>query len=188
MAPPDSRKMIGGLCYAKAEAVSRDAKRIYGVLLPETWIPGTVMEVINHKADNAKRATTYIKAQYKIGNKIHEKSIPLQSLKAQAPEGPPTCATAEEAGVTTTTNENANPNTGDNGTAPAANVNNNNDNNGFPLGTGTPSPPPLGTRGTPPTPPTPSAYANDGRAWFQGDTVHDVNGPTTVKMWKMTCQ
>jgi len=185
MAPPDSRKQVGGLCYAKAEAVSHDAKRIYGVLLDETWLPGTVMEVIQHKSVNAKRATTWIKAKYKVGAKECEKSIPLQSLKAQHPLGPPTCATAEEAGVVTR-NENENPNNGDeNGTAPAADVS--------AAATTTPpgavrTPPVPPLAGTPATPPTPAAFANDGRAWFQGDVIHDVNGPTTVKMWKMTCQ
>jgi len=94
MAPTDSRREVGGICHAKAEAVSRDAKRIYSVLISETWRQGTVLEVINHKPDNAKRNTTYIRAKYKIGNKECEKSIPLQSLNSCAPEGVvPTCNT-----------------------------------------------------------------------------------------------
>ena len=191
--PPDSRKQVGGLCYAKADAVSHDAKQIYGVLLDEKWLAGTVLEVLQHKPENAKRATTWIKAKYKIGNKEYVKSILLQSLKPQAPEGPATCPTAEKAGVTRTTNdENENPSAA--AGSVTANVNNNN-NDGSPTAAGapnngatsTPSPPPLGA-GTPPTPPTPAAFANDGRAWFDGDVVHDINGRTTVKMWKLTCQ
>ena len=57
-----------------------------------------------------------------------------------------------------------------------------------PSGMETPSPPPLRGGGNPPTPPTPAAFANDGRAWFQGDAAHDMNGPMTAKMWRMTCQ
>ena len=187
MAPPDSRRQVGGLCYAKADAVSHDAKRIYGAGLDETWIAGTVTEVVNHRPTGSKRSTTYIIAKYKVGNKEYTKSIPLQSPKAQAPEGPATCPTAEEAGATrTTTNENQNPNVGDDdGTTPAADSTATGTTTP-PAGTRTPPVPPLG--GTPPTPPTLAAFSNDGRAWCSGDVDHDINGPTTVKMWKMTCQ
>jgi len=81
--PPDSRKQVRGLCYAKAEAVSHDAKRVFGALLDTKWLAGTVVQVINHRPEGSKRATTYILAKYKIGNTEYEKSIPLQSLKAQ---------------------------------------------------------------------------------------------------------
>jgi len=190
MPPPDTRRIVDGLCYAKAEAVTHDAKRIYGAATSETWLPGTVLEVINHKPDNAKRATTYILAKYKVGNTEHEKSIPLQSLRANVPLVLETAATTTAA----TTNDNENPTTA----PPAGDVNNN---NGTPPATDTPiaatttppadtgtPPPPPGGSGTPPTPPSPAAFANDGRAWFEGDVLHDVNGPTTVKMWRMTCQ
>jgi len=145
MAPTDSRKEVRDIRCAKAEAVSRDAKRIYGVLLSETWLQGTVLEVINHKPDNAKRNTTYIRAKYKIGNKEYEKSIPLQSLKACAPDGVPTCATAQEAGVLR--NENANPpqldNNNNNGQASTADSRTASTTTP-PSGMETPSPPPLG--------------------------------------------
>jgi len=185
MPPPDSRKHVGGLCYAKADAVTHDAKRVFGAGLETTWLAGTVKEVINHRPEGSKRATTYVLAKYKIGNKEYEKSIPLQSLKAQLPEGPPTAATAAEAGASTTQNEDENPTTtGDevnnNGTPTSRETARADDNTTPPL-------PPLGA-GTPPSPATPVAFANDGRAWFDGDLVHDINGPTTVKMWKMTCQ
>jgi len=44
----------------------------------------------------------------------------------------------------------------------------------------TPTPPSATTR-------TPVASAH-GRDWFFGDVLHDVNGPTTVKRWKVVCQ
>jgi len=99
MAPPDSRKEVGGLCYAKAEAATHDAKRIFGAGVGDKWIQGTVTEVINHQPTRSKRATTYILADYNVGNKVYNKSIPLQLLKAQLPEGPATFPTAEEARV-----------------------------------------------------------------------------------------
>jgi len=195
MAPPDSRREVGGLCYAKAEAITHDAKRIYGAGVGEKWIPGTVKEVINHRSTGSKRCTTYIIADYKVGNKVYSKSIPLQSLKAQLPNALSTCPTAEEAGATTTNvNENDNENVNEN-----ANPNVDNDAPAAPAATAgtstttstttakTPSPPPLGGVRTS-TPPTPAAFASDGRAWYQGDVVHDINGPTPAKMWKMTCQ
>jgi len=122
MAPTGSRRQVGGLCCAKADAVSHDAKQIYGAGLDETWIAGMVTKVVNHRPTGSKRSTTYIVAKHKVGNKEYKKSIPLQSLKAQALEGPGTCPTTEEAGATrTTTNENENPNVGDDdGTTPAA--------------------------------------------------------------------
>ena len=86
MTPPGTRRIAGCLCFAKAQAVTHDVKRIYGAATSETWLPGTVSDVIQHRPDNAKRATTYILAKYKVGNKEYEKSIPLQSLKAQLPE------------------------------------------------------------------------------------------------------
>jgi len=88
MAPPDSRKQVGGLCHAKAEAVSHDAKLVFGALLDTKWLTETVSEVINHQPEGLKRATAYILAKYKIGNTECEKSIPLQSLKAQLPDAP----------------------------------------------------------------------------------------------------
>jgi len=147
-----------------------------------------MLEVIQHRLDNAKRATTYILAKCKVGNKEYEKSIPLQSLKSQLPEGVQTAATAAEAGAATTNNENANPSTAtnvinNNGDAPAVATTTT-----PPADAGTPPPAPGGSASTPPTPQSPVAYANDGCAWFSGDVLHDVNGPTNVKIWKMACQ
>jgi len=182
--PPDSCKQVGGLYYARAEQISHDAKRVFGAGYDKKWIAGTVVEVVDHRPSGSKRSTTYIIAKYKIGNKEYQKSIPLQYLKAQLPDAVSTCPTVEEAGVRTN-NENANPNTGDdNGAAAAAATA---AAAAATTTTTTPSPPPLGGA-NPPTPPTPVGYANDGRAWHSGDVLHDINGPITHKMWKMTCQ
>jgi len=118
MAGPDSRKQVGGICFAKAEAVSHDAERICGAGIGKMWLPGAALEAINHRSDNAKQATAHIRAKCKVGNKEVEKSVPLQSLKAQPQEGAAACATAAEAGVLTN-DENENPNS-NNGAPPAA--------------------------------------------------------------------
>ena len=61
-APPDTRKVVGGFVWAKAAAVSHDSKRIYGQLLDDTWLRGTILEVSSSKASVAsRRSTTYIK-------------------------------------------------------------------------------------------------------------------------------
>jgi len=83
--PPDSRREVGGLVWAKAEAVSRDAKRVYGAAVSEKHLMGTVLEVSVAKPDGAKRAVTYITARYKIGDTEKDKKLSLQTLKAQEP-------------------------------------------------------------------------------------------------------
>ena len=43
---PDTRRQVGGNVWAKAEAVSREAKRVFGAAVGRTWVRGTVLEVI----------------------------------------------------------------------------------------------------------------------------------------------
>ena len=46
MAPAaDTRQVVGGVVWAKAEAVSHDAKRIFGAALSKTWLCGKVLSV-----------------------------------------------------------------------------------------------------------------------------------------------
>ena len=86
MVPPDSRREVGGIVWAKAEAVSKDCKRTFGAGISEKWIFGTVLEVYKTKKnDKSKKHTTYLKASYKVGDTTQEKSLPLQTLKAQDP-------------------------------------------------------------------------------------------------------
>jgi len=49
MAPPDSRRQVSGIVWAKAEAVSRDCKRIYGAAIKKKYIFGTVLEIFKTK-------------------------------------------------------------------------------------------------------------------------------------------
>jgi len=197
MAPPDTRKVIGGLAWARADAVSHDAKRICGAGLGEKSVPGTVLDVEHRKPEDAKRSVTCIKASYKIGNIAKEKTLAMQSLKAQDPSDQADAnATTTTAG--TTENSNENPSGGQSGDV--------DNDDGVAAGTTTTT---AATTATTPTPGggsgeeesstssasggtsttrTPVATSNDGREWFDGDVFHDGNGPTTVKVWKMVCQ
>ena len=82
---PDTRRQVGGDVWAKAEAVSREAKRVYGAAISRTWVRGTVLEVIIQRNEGSKRATTMVKASYMIGNMEKVACIPLQSLKDKDP-------------------------------------------------------------------------------------------------------
>lgn len=84
--PPDPRRVVGGTCWARAEAVTHDAKRIYGASLAKMWVKGTVLEVKSVLRDQAKRATTYINANYQVGNRVYTKMLPLSTTKTKLPE------------------------------------------------------------------------------------------------------
>jgi len=195
MAPPDSRREVGGIVWAKAEAVSKDAKRIYGAGISDKWIMGTVIEVLSQKkSQQSNRATTYVRASYKIGDTTKEKLLSLQSLKPQEPKKQPTADMPLDAnnnanppanggtnppstngnGTTTTTTTTAVAATGDTPPAPPADS----------------AMPPLAPPLAPPRPPGPTAVAHaHGRDWFDGNDIHsEINGPTTVKHRKMVCQ
>jgi Transposase IS4 len=81
----DSRRVVGGSVFAKAEAVSKDCKRIYGALLGSTWLKGTVLEVISRRSEHAKRSSTYIKAKFMVGNTEKVTVLSLQTLKDKDP-------------------------------------------------------------------------------------------------------
>jgi hypothetical protein len=84
----DTRTTVGGFCWAKAEAVSHDSKRIFGAALAKTWLKGKVVSVSRRLGnDQAKRQTTFVTAEYLIGEKVYTKEIPQQSLKASLPDG-----------------------------------------------------------------------------------------------------
>ena len=86
MATRDERRIIGGFVWAKADAVSRDAKRIYGKELARTWLRGTVLQVLSQKKTPAqKRASTYIKALYMVGLTEKVAIITISRLKATDP-------------------------------------------------------------------------------------------------------
>ncbi|CAB9529010.1 hypothetical protein SEMRO_2379_G325420.1 [Seminavis robusta] len=83
----DTRKVVGGFCWAKATQVTHDAKRFFGSNTKNTWLKGLVQEVeMRKKTPDAKRGTNYVKALYKIGDYYaKEQWICLQNLKATNP-------------------------------------------------------------------------------------------------------
>ncbi|CAB9525474.1 hypothetical protein SEMRO_1681_G290820.1 [Seminavis robusta] len=83
----DTRKVVGGECWALAKHVTHDAKRLFGSACGDTWIKGLVQAVeLRKKTPDAKRGTNYIKALYKLGStKAVEQWICMQSLKASNP-------------------------------------------------------------------------------------------------------
>jgi len=193
MAPPDSRREVGGITWAKAEAVSKDCKRICGAGIKDKCIMGTVMQVFRHKKhEKSKRTTTYVKALYKFGDSQKEKSLSLQTLLAQDPAAAPLPAPD---------NNNNNNNNNDNENPPALATGTNN-NNAAPATTTTTTAagtapegtngggsagPPLDPEGAP-VGPTLVAVAHD-RQWFDGNNIHSMmNGPVLGKHWKMIDQ
>ena len=138
-----------------------------------TWLHGIVLDVISQRRNaSSKRATTYVKASYRVGDTTKIAILPLQVLKDKDPR------VQDEPAV-------------NNAPAPLNNllallteaeVNNlTADNNEE----GQPPPPP------PPTPPSTEnapASINHGRHWYEGITDVDMNGPVPYRSWKMICQ
>ena len=86
---PVTRRTVGGSCWAKAESVSHDAKRVFGGKSNSTWLKGTVLEVVAKRAEGAKRSVNYIKARYMVGNEEKIKVLSLQVLKGKDPTPAP---------------------------------------------------------------------------------------------------
>ena len=173
---PDPRRIVGGTVWARAEAVSKDAKRIYGSNSSTTWLRGIVLEVITQrKSAAAKRATTYVKALYMCGNTEKVTILPLQVLKEQDPREEVVLLVAAAAGE--------------------------NNNDGVPNNNDVPQPPPppphhAADNGQQPPPPQEPAgqpninpvSSNNGRNWYEGVVDVDVNGPVPFRSLRMTCQ
>ena len=100
----DTRRVVGGVVWAKASAISRDAGRIYGSHADSKWIHGIMLEVITKKPDGARRATTLIKAMYQFGPQGKMKIIGLQQLKARNPN--PISPSIQRGSTPTTTTTN----------------------------------------------------------------------------------
>ena len=82
----DPRRVVGSTCWAKATSVSNDGRRILGVDAHKIWLRGTVLEVISVRSEGAQRATTWIKAKYRLGDTEKIKLINLQQLKKENPD------------------------------------------------------------------------------------------------------
>ena len=83
MPPVDTRRVVGGSVWAKATAISNDSRRIYGVDADKMWLHGEVTEVLVNRPEGARRATTLIKAKYKVGNSEKVKILGLAQLNVE---------------------------------------------------------------------------------------------------------
>ena len=178
MPQPDPRCTVGGFCWAKATSVSNDSHRIYGVEAPKIWLRGTVLEVLSVRSEGAQRASTLIKAQYKVGNVERVKILNLMQLKKEnpVPDPVPPVTTPPDAGSLPAGSV---PNEGVNPSSAAAPIQH---------------PPVEGTVESQATATSngssvcvPVVTVHD-REWFTGDTELPTNGPFTRRTWKLTCQ
>lgn len=94
----DPRRVVGGAVWAKADAVSKDCKRIYGAQIKNKWLRGEVLEIKSLLKDGGKRPTTYIEALYTVGSKAKIKLLSLQTLKAEDPNAGATELSTESQG------------------------------------------------------------------------------------------
>ena len=193
--------------WAKAEHVSKDAKRIYGSLISKTWLSGIVVNVFSQQKDGAKRATTMVTARYRVGSEEKTKDLPLQSLKDKDPSATVETSTSTVEGPTTgngspprvlNSQANAAEATRNARESPTTTEATNNSveqvseeavespsgsENSASSGTSTSNT----TAASSATGPTPVSV-NHGREWFEGPTEVDVNGPVPFKFWKMIDQ
>ena len=177
---PDPRRQVGGHVWAKADAVSKECKRVFGAAVSRTWLQGTVVEVISQRNEGAKRATTMIKACYTVGHMEKLVCIPLQSLK----EKDPTATTPEAPDGTNnspSSSENASEGTGESmpqldgifcDDVDSSDDDEDEDNLDEEDESGKQRP----------------ASSNHGRNWYEGVVDVDVNGHVPTRYWKMTCQ
>ena len=202
----DSRVIVGGTVWARAEAVSRDFKRILGNQFKSTWVKGVVLRVEKRKAHAAaKRSTTYVEARYPCGEDREKKQLfketflSLQTLKDKNPQAPDTLPAVP---LTNTTSPDTNT------TVPVAtgNVQPTAEDTTTPTGIANavpevpPAMPPLtgGTQGsagsnnsTSTTSTTGSKVpvtTSNGRHWYDGNCTVDVNGKHSSKYWKLQDQ
>ena len=61
---PDPRRNVGGTVWAKADLVSREAKRVYGAASQTMWLRGTTIECTTRRNEGSKRAVTYMSNVY----------------------------------------------------------------------------------------------------------------------------
>ena len=210
----DSRVVVGGAVWARAEAISRDYKRILGNQFKTKWIGGVVVRVEKRKTTAAgKRATTYVTGKFPCGKDdttkqviYKEKELSLQTLKDRDPNAvepstvtnnvaPPPTAIAETATAETAT-----------GTETSVEPTTNTTQEEVPIPT--PAEPDVEQPRLPITVNVPPASAttntsslgsqsagsrfpvvtvND-RHWYEGDTNVDVNGKHSARFWKVVDQ
>ena len=173
MPPPDQRRVVGGTCWAKAEAVSKNCKRIYGAALDSTWLEGKVIKVESRRKTPTGKPVTYVCATFTVGREEKDAWFPLQSLKKMHPAN-------EKESTNHPSVEQQQP--ANNGTVPAT---------GMalpPLVTAAPTAAAAPATVTPTNgPPVGRVAVVNDREWYDGVVDVDFNGPVPVKAWKMTC-
>jgi hypothetical protein len=83
MPAPDPRRQEGGTCWARADQVSCDSKRVYGSMYQTTWLKGTALQCF--RKEGKSRATTMVKARFTVGNQVKIVDLALQLLKDRDP-------------------------------------------------------------------------------------------------------
>ena len=184
----DPRRIPGGFVWAKATSVSNDARRIYGVDADKMYLRGVVIEPLTSRPEGAKRATTLIKAKYRVGNVEKIKLINLAQLKKDDPNPAPAPVAAPPPTTTEATTTEAT-------TSPQDSTNNANQEPTTPVpATAAPTVAPPGTVQTQATAGSNSSSVRipvatvHNRQWFDGETDLPTNGPFVRKAWKLTCQ
>jgi hypothetical protein len=190
----DPRRVVRGSVWAKSTAVSRDCKRIYGADCDKIYLHGTVVEVLTHRPEGARRSTTLIKAKYKVGHGEKIQVINLAQLKKDNPNPSPAATPAPA--PTTAPADTSSPQNLEQSSSTSNNV----------PTTSTPSvqatnmdpPPTVQTTATGTTNSTGTASTGasqvptvscHGIDWFSlASTDLPTNGPFTHKAWKLTCQ
>jgi len=187
MAPPDSRREVGGLVWAKADSISHDFNRTFGARHADKWLLGTVLEAYKTKKNaNSKRTTTYVTASYKVGDITKEKLLSLQTLQPQdptvvaaapAPLAPPDNSDATNVGGTNNNETPPPPPTTTTPATAAAAAATTAATGGDPTdGDALPQPPPVGP---------PEVTSTHDRKWYDGNNIHSqINGPSLGKHWK----
>jgi Transposase IS4 len=202
----DPRQVVGGVVWAKADAISRDFKRILGNQFKTAWIKGAVIQVNKKKSHPAaKRSTTYVVAKYPC--EVHdgvqhykEKELSLQTLKEKDPNAPPPAPTVPPATTTATpaTTETVEAPPATNATTTPATT----DETVQATATDTTNPtttPPAGSDATTTTAATSHSSSTssstkvpvvtvNGRHWYEGNCNVDVNGKHSSKYWKLQDQ
>ena len=177
--PPDTRRVVGGICWAKATSVSNDSRRIYGVDTGKIWLCATVLEVLSVRAEGAQRSSTLVKATYTVGSVEKVKLLNIAQLKKENPEAavvPPVIPPVENAPAQLQENVGQ---AGSSDTPPALQP--------------TVAPVAAGTEGVQEQQSNASSarlpvFTAHDRQWFEGDTELPTNGPFTRRTWRLTCQ
>ena len=202
----DSRVVVGGTVWARAEAISRDFKRILGNQFKTKWIHGKVVRVEKRKAsEHAKRSTTYVEGKYPCGindatkEQLYKiKWIPLQSLKAKDPfeasaaDVPATVNQAADSTTDTTIENNAPPaanvqGTADPATPPVPEEGNNVTTQAAPATQATQGSTETANSSSTGSSRTPVVTCND-RHWYEGNCNVEVNGKHSSRYWKLQDQ